>query len=90
MRHEENNARTGLSKSAILSEDERLSEILKPCTDRLLKLYRKSPVKGADETSWSCDGQRDCLELLEKEPANNSLRCSQAQMPDYTFLSWCS
>ena len=63
-------ARTGLSKSAILSEDERLSEILKPCTDRLLELYRKSPVKGADETTWSCDGQRDCLELLEKEPEN--------------------
>ena len=58
MRHEENNARTGLSKSAILSEDERLSEILKPCTDRLLELYRKSPVKGADETTWSCDGLR--------------------------------
>ena len=70
MRHEENNARTGLSKSAILSEDERLSEILKPCTDRLLELYRKSPVKGADETTWSCDGLRDCLELLEKEPEN--------------------
>ena len=70
MRHEENNARTGLSKSAILSEDERLSEILKPCTDRLLELYRKSPVKGADETTWLCDGQRDCLELLEKEPEN--------------------
>ena len=51
-------ARTGLSKSAILSEDERLSEILKPCTDRLLELYRKSPVKGADETTWSCDGLR--------------------------------
>ena len=51
-------ARTGLSKSAILSEDERLSEILKPCTDRLLELYRASPVKGADETTWSCDGQR--------------------------------
>ena len=70
MRHEENNARTGLSKSAILSEDERLSEILKPCTDRLLELYRKSPVKGADETTWLCDGQRDCHKQLEKEPEN--------------------
>ena len=35
-----------------------------------LELYRKSPVKGADETTWSCDGLRDCLELLEKEPEN--------------------
>ena len=35
-----------------------------------LELYRKSPVKGADETTWLCDGQRDCLELLEKEPEN--------------------
>ena len=51
-------SRTGLSKSAILSEDARLSEILKPCTDRLLELYRAAPVKGADETTWSCDGQR--------------------------------
>ena len=28
------------------------------------------PVKGADETTWSCDGQRGYLELLEKEPEN--------------------
>ncbi len=28
------------------------------------------PVKGADETTWSCNGQRGYLELLEKEPEN--------------------
>ena len=50
-------ARTGIGKGTLFSEYARLSEILKPCTERLLELYRLAPVKGADETTWRCDGQ---------------------------------
>ena len=49
--------RTGIGKGTLFSEYARLSEILKPCTERLLELYRLAPVKGADETTWRCDGQ---------------------------------
>ena len=44
-------ARTGIGKGTLFSEYARLSEILKPCTERLLELYRLAPVKGADETT---------------------------------------
>lgn len=50
-------ARMGIGKSTLFNEYARLSEILKPCTERLLELYRLAPVKGADETTWRCDGQ---------------------------------
>ena len=39
--------RTGIGKGTLFSEYARLSEILKPCTERLLELYRLAPVKGA-------------------------------------------
>ena len=50
-------ARTGIGKGTLFSEYARLLENLKPCTERLLELYRLAPVKGADETTWRCDGQ---------------------------------
>ena len=48
-------ARTGLAKSTILAEFHSLAEIFKPCMDRILDEYRKSPVKFADETTWRCE-----------------------------------
>ena len=35
---------------------QRLSRIWKPAVDRLIKQYRKEPVKHADETGWRSDG----------------------------------
>ena len=40
-------ARIGIGKGKLFSEYTRLSEILKPCTERLLELYHLAPVKGA-------------------------------------------
>ena len=59
-------------KVRLLQEIDRLSEQVDYWRKKAqsLERYRKSPVKGADETTWLCDGQRDCLELLEKEPEN--------------------
>ncbi len=49
-------ARTGLGKGTLFNEYEALARILRPCMHRLLVLYRLSYAKGADETTWRCNG----------------------------------
>lgn len=49
-------SRIGIGKGTLFGEYAKLAQILQPCADRLLELYRLSPVKGADETTWRCKG----------------------------------
>lgn len=50
-------ARTGLGKGTLFNEYEALARLLRPCMHRLLALYRLSYAKGADETTWRCNGR---------------------------------
>ena len=91
-------ARTGIGKGTLFSEYARLSEILKPCTERLLELYRLAPVKGADETTWRCDGQNGYVygfftQDVALSDSGELARCvsqKRSLAKVITSVSWCA
>ena len=48
--------RTGLNKSTVIAGMTALAAILQPCLYRLLRWFRESEVRHADETTWPCNG----------------------------------
>ena len=48
--------RLSLNYSTLGDSLKRVGKLLEPCLDKLKGLYRKAPVRHADETGWRCDG----------------------------------
>jgi hypothetical protein len=50
-------ARMGINEGALFNAFHHYADLLVPTVDQLIKAYRASPLKHADETGWKCDGK---------------------------------